>query len=108
MDTICPSCHLPVPSDSFFCPNCGKPVKPKPLGVSVWKQIVSYSVSLFLPPLGFWYVWKYLKQPDALSKKIGIINLILSIISIIVTIWLTQWSINSVNQSINSMNNLNF
>jgi hypothetical protein len=70
------------------------------------KQIWVYFVSLFLPPFGLWYAWKYLKEGDYESRKIGIIAIILTIISVIITIWLSIDIINSVFKSLNEMSNL--
>ncbi len=59
-----------------------------------------YAGSLLLPPLGFWWGWKYLKQPDAASKRIGIISIVLTAISFIVTsIWIVQY-INALNAAL--------
>ncbi len=107
-ETTCPSCHSTVSVTSYFCPNCGKPLKDKLPVVSLSRQIIVYFVSLFLPPFGFWYAWKYLKQPDDKSKKIGIAAVILTIISVIVTIWFTKGFINLINQILNPINNFNF
>jgi len=107
-ETTCPSCHSTVSAISYFCPNCGKPLRDKLPAVSLSRQIIVYSVSLFLPPFGFWYAWKYLKQSDYTSKIIGLIATILTIISTIITIRLTKGFIDAVNQSLKSINNLNF
>ena len=78
------------------------------MSVTLYRQIVIYSVSLFLPPFGFWYAWKYLKQTDDASKRIGVIAVILTVLSILVTIWFTEEFINATFQSLNSINNMNF
>ncbi len=105
MDTpstvICPACRAVVPVDSFFCPNCGKPLREKPLQTTIWKQIGVYFVSLFLPPFGLWYVWKYLRSGDSKAREIGIVALVLTVISIAVTIWTAVALGNSVNQTLN-------
>jgi uncharacterized membrane protein YqaE (UPF0057 family) len=106
-ELICPSCKSTVSVDAYFCPNCGKQLKDKPPATTLSKQIIIYSVSLFLPPFGLWYAWKYLKYGDYKSRKIGIIAVILTIISILITIWLTEGFISSATQSLNEINNLN-
>jgi uncharacterized membrane protein YvbJ len=104
----CKECRHEISDEALACPNCGKPQRDKPPSVSLSRQITVYSVSLFLPPFGFWYVWKYLKQKDGKSKKIGIAAAILTVISIIVTIWFTERFVNSINQALNSVNIYNY
>lgn len=69
---------------------------------SLSRQIAVYFVSLFLPPFGLWHAWKYLKEKDSRSKRIGIAALILTIISILITIWFTERFMNSISQTLNS------
>ena len=104
----CKECGHEISDEALACPNCGKPQRDKPPSLLLSKQIVIYSVSLFLPPFGLWYVWKYLKQKDNKSKKIGIAALILTIISIIVMKWFVKGFMNSVNQALNSVNIYNY
>ena len=104
----CKECGREISDEALACPNCGKPQRDKPPSVSLSRQITVYSISLFLPPFGFWHVWKYVKQKDDKSKKIGVAAAILTVISIIVAIWFTEKFINSINQSLNSINNFNF
>jgi hypothetical protein len=103
----CKECGHEISDEAISCPNCGKPQKDKPLAVSLSRQAVVYFVSLFLPPLGLWYVARYLRQRDQKSKKIGYIALALTMVSIIVTIWFAVGLVNSVNQSLNSFDILN-
>jgi len=104
----CKECGHEISDEALACPNCGKPQRNKSLSVSLSRQITVYSISLLLPPFGFWYVWKYLRQRDSKSKKIGIAALILTIISIIFTIWFTKRLVNSINQTLNSINIYNY
>lgn len=104
----CKECGHEISDEALTCPNCGKPQRDKLPSVSLSRQMAVYSVSLFLPPFGFWYVWKYLKQKDGKSKKIGIVALILTIISIIVMIWFTEGFVNSINQTLKSVNIYNY
>jgi len=52
ISAVCPTCHQPVSPEDYFCPNCGKDLKAKPLSVSITTQIGIYLLSIFLPPLG--------------------------------------------------------
>ena len=70
------------------------------------KQLSIYLLSLFLPPLGLWPAIKYLRQPDEKAKKVGLAALILTILSVIVTTWLTIGLVNSLNKGISDQFNL--
>ncbi len=110
--TTCPVCHITVPASFFFCPNCGASLRPSPPVVTLKQQISAYSVALFLPPFGLWYVWKYIRSSDPKTKKVGVVALTLTVISIIITIWTVVGLTNSVNQAVNqslgSYGNLGF
>jgi hypothetical protein len=104
----CPACQAPVAETAYFCPNCGKVLREKPPSTSIWKQIVVYAVSLFAPPFGLWYAWKYLRQPEKISKYIGLTAIILTVISVVITVQIGQQFMNQVDQSLNSYESLNF
>jgi uncharacterized OB-fold protein len=99
---ICPSCQHPLTDADYFCPNCGKKIKNKPVSTSLGKQIVVYLVSFFLPPFGLPWAFRYLRQEDEKSKAIGYVVIGLTILSIVISIWLT---INFVNQTSKEITN---
>lgn len=105
MDTqnICSNCKGNISPIDFFCPSCGKKLKEKPLSTTFAKQIVIYLFSLFLPPLGILPAIKYLRQEDEKSKKVGIVILFLTIISIVITVWLAMNFINSFNKEFENL-----
>jgi hypothetical protein len=107
MEPICPKCHTAVRPSDYFCFNCGANLHPKPLSTDIATEIMYYAGSILLPPLGFWWGIKYLRQPDAASKRIGILCMVLTTISTIVSsIWLVNYfnKLNSqVNQQLNSL-----
>jgi hypothetical protein len=107
-ETICPSCRSTNPAAAYFCAACGKQLKDRPPATTLSRQIIVYFVSLFLPPFGLWYAWKYIKQTDNASKRIGVAAAILTIISIIITIQFTIGFVSSFNQSLNQLNGLYF
>jgi hypothetical protein len=103
MDEIisCPSCHQPVKMTDYFCFNCGKKLKSRPLSTSLTSQIILYLKTLLLPPFGLIWGYRYLRQPNTQSKFVGLITIIITIIEIV---WLTQTTmniINTTNQQIN-------
>lgn len=104
MDTqnICNNCKGNISPTDFFCPSCGKNIREKSLSTSIGKQIGLYLFSLLLPPLGIWPAIKYLRQEDEKSKKIGIALLLITIISIVITLWFTLNVINSFNKEFNN------
>ena len=104
--TTCPYCKSNVSLLDHFCPVCGKNLKKNPLPTTLVRQILIYSLSIFLVPLGIWPAIKYLRQQDEKSKKIGLAALFLTIISIIITSWLTISLINSFNKELGNQLNL--
>ncbi len=87
--TQCKYCGFSVSETNYFCPNCGKKLKEPPQSTSIAKQIWVYAISILLPPLGLWPGIKYLRGNSILEKRIGLIAITLTIVSTIITIWLT-------------------
>lgn len=100
--TICASCGAVVPINYTFCPNCGKPLTYKPLSTTVFSQIWIYGISVFLPPMGFWPGVKYFKSSDPKAQKMGMIAIVLTVVSTILSIWLTFYFVQSYLGDINS------
>lgn len=78
----CPQCHQPVREQDFFCPNCGKNLKPAPASTGIAKQLMLYVGSVLLPPLG--YIWgiKYLLQKGGKAKVVGIVCILITTASL--------------------------
>ena len=105
MQQTCPQCHAEIKQTDFFCYNCGKNLKEKPLSTAVITQLAYYAGSVLLPPFGFVWGLRYLKQPDPAAKRIGIINIALTVVSlIIVTVWTINF-INGINAQVNQQLN---
>jgi hypothetical protein len=100
--TICRYCNCPIESTFFYCPVCGKKLKEPPVSTTILAQALAYCVSIFLPPLGLGYTFKYLKQSEPKARIIGWITLFLTVISIIVTLKLSLDLFSSMSNSINS------
>lgn len=96
--TVCPQCHVPVRVTDFFCFNCGKNLRPKPLATSVQTLVMYYLGAIILPPMGIIWGLKYLRQGNQTAKIHGLILIILTIIELIV---LTVWTVNLM-QTINA------
>ena len=106
MDLRCPQCNSPVSPDVYFCPNCGKKLKNPPPSTSFRAQLGVYFVSLFIPPFGLWYAYKYLKHGGSFQKKIGWISIILTAAGILLVFWTSQVLITSVNQALTGITGL--
>lgn len=108
VEKICPYCHSKVPSGSYFCPNCGKQLKSRPLSMSISKQATIYLTSLLLPPFGLIYAWKYLKASGSKQRAVGVAAAVLTVASSILAIWFAVEIINSFSQTLESINDFNF
>jgi hypothetical protein len=84
---VCPVCHQPVTAEYYFCPNCGHNLKEKPMPVSALVQTGLYALAVFLPPLGLWPGIKYAMKKGPQAKRIGIIAIVLTLISTVITVW---------------------
>ena len=102
---LCQKCNSPILDTYFFCPNCGKKIKEPPLATGIGKQIKIYLLSIILPPLGLWPGFKYLSQKDEKERLIGLVAIILTILSIVFTVWVTIGFINGLNKTLNSQLN---
>jgi hypothetical protein len=101
----CPFCHFPLSGTFYFCPNCGKRINEPPITIA--KQIGIYLISVFLPPLGLWPGIKYLFSKDQKTKRVGTIAIVLTILSTVITIWLTMAFLNQITQSLTGQMDLN-
>ncbi|MEK7166571.1 MAG: zinc ribbon domain-containing protein [Patescibacteria group bacterium] len=105
----CPFCQQLVADSDFSCPNCGRKIREKQLSKSLLSQLGIYLLSFFLPPLGLWPGFKYLRQKDQTRRWIGIIAIILTFVSILVTAYYTIQIVNQVNEQVNKqLENMTF
>ena len=102
---FCPYCFHTLSGGDYFCPFCGKQIKEKPVDTSVMKQVSVYLVSLLLPPAGLWPAFKYLKAKDPQAKKIGMVCIVLTIISILLSVYFLSAFVNSINTQITNQLN---
>lgn len=97
---VCEVCHQPIQETFYFCPNCGKKLKEAPLSTSTVKQLGLYIFSLLLPPLGLFPGFRYLRQKNKKARLVGVVILFITIVSTVVTMWLTLQVVNSFNKSV--------
>lgn len=92
MDQIlCVQCNTLNPKDSHFCSNCGKALKEKEVNVSIIKQTWLYIIAFLLPPLGLIPGIKYLRKDNEKIKKVGLVLIVLTIISVVVQVLLFSY-----------------
>lgn len=82
----CGQCKYQIQSEWYFCPNCGKVLREKPPSLSFGKQLLIYSVSFFLAPLGLGWGIKYIRYKDVKTKLVGWIAIGLTILSVVLMI----------------------
>lgn len=102
---VCQFCHFPLLENYYFCPNCGKKLNEPP--ITTLKEIGVYLISILLPPLGLWPGIRYLFSKNQRTRRAGLIAIILTILSTVITIWLTMTFINQAMQSLTGQMNLN-
>jgi len=99
----CPQCQGLVPEGAFFCPHCGKELAAPPLSTSGFTQLWIYALSVLAPPLGLWPGVKYVRRATPEEKQIGWIAIVLTVLSTVITLWLTfallGSYVNTINQS---------
>lgn len=91
MDNIidtCSVCHQAVKEEYFFCPNCGHNLKEAVLPISVAKQIGLYALAVILPPWGFYPGVKYMLKNNPHAKRVGLIIILLTTLSMALMLWL--------------------
>jgi hypothetical protein len=98
---ICPICHVTVRPSDFFCYNCGKNLHPKPLATDIATQILYYAGSIILPPMGFIWGIRYLKDKNTNAKIIGSILFLITIVELVFLTVLSVRLVNSINDQVN-------
>ena len=79
---ICSNCHQNVRTSDYFCFNCGRNLHPVPPSTSIGRQVYIYLGSVLLPPMGFFWGIRYLRQNDIKSKIVGITAIVLTFLII--------------------------
>lgn len=87
--SLCPTCHTQVRETDYFCFNCGKNLHEKPPSITVTDQALLYAGSIFLPPMGFIWGWKYLKSTDQKTRYVGLVAWALTVA---ILIWATSYT----------------
>ena len=96
----CPKCHIAIRPTDYFCFNCGTNLHPKPLSTSIPTQLLIYTGSIFLAPMGLIWGWRYIRQPETKSKIVGSIAITLTIITLIIATILIKNFMNMINSQV--------
>jgi RNA polymerase subunit RPABC4/transcription elongation factor Spt4 len=99
--TACSNCHQPIELADYFCPNCGKKIRSRSLSTSWGSLTILFLKTVLLPPLGLWWGYRYLRQPDTRSKIAGLVTIAITVAE---TVWLTVATIDAVNQAQQQIN----
>ncbi len=100
----CPYCGATAFPTDKFCSNCGKLIEQEQIGIG--KQIFIYAVSLCLSPLGFIWFFRYFRSEDSKKKRIGWIAGILTVFSLLISVWLVAQFFQSMQNQMNSYTQL--
>lgn len=102
MGEKCPICHVQVRPTDYFCYNCGRNLRTRPLLQSPEKVIILIVTTLLLPPFGIVLGIRYLREPDTGSKIAGILAILVTVILLSVLTIYTIDLMNTVNDQVNS------
>ncbi len=83
MESSCLKCHSIVHPTDFFCFNCGRNLHDPGLSTSVGTQAMYYIGSVLFPPLGVFWGIKYFREPSDSAKRVGLICIALTVVSVI-------------------------
>lgn len=98
----CRYCSQPITTFDYFCPSCGKKLKEKPISTEFWPLVWLFVLSLFFPPFGLGKTIRYIRSEDEKAKVMGWLSLIVTVVAIIVTIWISKTAMDNVNKQINT------
>lgn len=100
----CAYCSATLPEGANFCPKCGKETAIKKM--SLFSIALALAVSLFLAPFGLVFAARYLKRPERNAKVIGILCVVFTAVSIILTLVVAKNFINTYYGSLNSLESI--
>lgn len=98
---LCPMCHVAVRPTDYFCYNCGKNLHPKPLPTDLTTQALYYLGSIVLPPMGFIWGFKYLRDKDPKSKTVGLVLFLITVVELVFITVFSIKAVSSINQQVN-------
>lgn len=94
---LCKKCQTQIRATDYFCFNCGKEQRPKPLSTNLIAELVLLVKCILLPPFGIIWGIQYLRQSDTKSKLSGLMAILVTIVVSALAIKFTIDAINSFN-----------
>lgn len=105
MDEQCPKCHVSIRTTDYYCYNCGKNLKSAPASLSVVTQLGLYAKSILIPPFGVLWAIKYLKQNNKKAKLVGMVAIILTLTSFVISVVWLRGLVSRFNDQLNKQLN---
>lgn len=97
----CPACRRGVQPDYFYCPYCGKNIRPAPLPTTIPQIIKVCIASAIVMPYGLYMGVRYLRQTDERSRYTGIMVLGVTIIIFLIQLVAAVRTMDYLNAEIN-------
>lgn len=99
----CPTCHSPTQPEWYFCAQCGKVLRDKPIHITVGRQIVLYLVSFFFSPFGLVWGIRYVRNKDRKVKVVGLVCIVLTVLALSITIYTFSSVMSSYTNMLNNL-----
>ena len=103
---FCPVCGTAVTSLENFCPHCGTKLQKVDMPLGFGRKLYIYTIAVVGPPFGLIWFFKYFRSPNADIKRVAYISLILTVLSIIITLWATISFFQGLQGTYNTYTNL--
>jgi hypothetical protein len=97
----CSKCHQQVNANDYFCPFCGNKIRNPPPSTTVGGIVWLLVKTILLPPLGFIWGYRYLKQDNSKSKIIGVAVILITLAELVYGIVSTVEMVDMANKQIN-------
>lgn len=97
----CFKCHQQINANDYFCPFCGNKIRSLPPSTTFWGIVWLLVKTILLPPLGFIWGYRYLKQTDTKSKIVGVAVILMTLVELIYGIVSTVEIVDTANKQIN-------
>lgn len=99
---VCSKCKASIQSTDNFCPHCGQQIVRH---VGILRQIWIYFVSIAFPPLGLIWTFRYFRSSYSQPKKVAWAAALLTVLSTVITIWVSVGIIQTVQTQIQTQLN---
>jgi len=98
----CPVCHVAVRPTDYFCYNCGRNLHPALPSLTMATLIPLFLGTIFLPPMGIIWGFRYVKQEGMQYKTVGFAMMVITVIILIVAVRATFTIVNTATSQMNS------